>query len=138
MAKHNNGVHAQLGRIFDTDKGDLTSFFNDVVIYGMDVVASSNREHHITLEAAQMEAIKQGLTAQCPKAYNRFARDFKKADLQSVADFDAYYEYPVLLHYQQDCAIQRDLLRKSFDEEAAILEYLALESVYQVAKAKLG
>jgi|TARA_A100000164_G_C21366281_1_gene522090 hypothetical protein len=137
MTENNKAVRAQLSKVFEADQADLTSFFNEVVAYGMGVIASTNHDNNIVLGEAELDQIKQGLEVQSTKAFARFARDFKDASIENSADFDGFYEYPVLRHYQQDYAIQKDLLGRSFDEEAAILEYLALESVYQTAKAKL-
>jgi hypothetical protein len=138
MSKNDKGVQAQLNEIFNADKTALTAFFNDVVEYGMGVVLTSCLEGKIALDAAQQYSIRQDFAAECPKALERFTRDFKAADINSVADFDAYYEYPVSLRYQQECAIQKDFLARGYNEETAVLGQLALESIYQVAKLKLN
>jgi|TARA_R110002126_G_scaffold13118_4_gene56921 hypothetical protein len=138
MTKNSKGVQEQLSEIFNADKTALTRFFNEVVAYGMDVVLTSCLESKITLGAVQQLSIRQAFEAECPKAFDRFARDFKAADINSAADFEAYYEYPVSLRYQQECAIQKDLLARGYNEETAVLGQLALESIYQVTKLKLN
>ena len=58
-------------------------------------------------------------------------------NVKTVAEFDALYQYDVFFGLDREQTILKDLVPNAYDEQAATIQQLTLESLYQVAKAKI-
>ncbi|MCS5595890.1 MAG: hypothetical protein NZ828_01400 [Alphaproteobacteria bacterium] len=136
-AQNNNVINTTLNETFGAEGDALTCFFNESVEYGLSLLLVAAQDGGISLNADQTAYIKTEMMDACPNLKERFVRAIQERNVKTVAEFDALYQYDVFFGLDREQTILKDLVPNAYDEQAATIQQLTLESLYQVAKAKV-